>query len=541
MAAAALVTWLALPTVWWGPLNVDEELTLRVSDFSFAHVFHIVSTKRGGGPLHFWLEHFLQGWWPGLGALRIPSLVFLCLALPAVALLARRLLGSEAGAGVVLLTAASPIPVLYATFGRPHTLLFAWLMWSTLLALKAADDGSRRLWIAAGALLGLTVFIHPTAPLYALTAFGAALVYAPHRPGSVVRQAWPGAIALLVAFVPYYVRTLHVLGDRYGVGSGATSGRTFSGRPVWEDALHFVAPGRHDINYFTVLAAVGVVSLLHRRAYRTLAFCTLTVAAPVVFFSVVPANGDSALFFDRYMIPVTPAFLVVVLAGCLTIAGWAGAMRLVVLALLVAGLLGVELRYDINHRNAVRRIGVDSVVNAVERAPHGSILFGSTGTSGALFSSFDYGHPANILDHLVALRVHSVELVDDDSCRRALSFVQGPAGPRYGVWLFYAASPAEARTAAQALAGVEGTRVERIGRHYFVVRTSTRLAPRALIRRGVALRLAWKRAVPSNHRVDELLLADRELLRGTAACVPYGELGDPDISPHWPPVTTKHQ
>jgi hypothetical protein len=38
-----------------------------------------------------------------------------------------------------------------------------------------------------------------------------------------------------------------------------------------------------------------------------------------------------------------------------------------------------------------------------------------------------------------------------------------------------------------------------------------------------------------------LLLADREVLRGAAACVPYGELGDPDISPHWPPVTTTHQ
>ena len=195
---------------------MDEELTLRISDFSFAHVFHIVSTKRGGGPLHFWLEHFLLGWWPSLAALRVPSLVFLCLALPAVALLARRLLGAEAGAGVVLLTAVAPIPVLYATFGRPHTLLFAWLMWSTVLALKAAAGGDRRLWVAAGAALGLTVFIHPTAPLYALTAFGVALVYAPHPPRVVLRQAWPGAAALLVTFVPYYVRTLHVLGDRYG-------------------------------------------------------------------------------------------------------------------------------------------------------------------------------------------------------------------------------------------------------------------------------------------------------------------------------------
>ncbi len=385
------------------------------------------------------------------------------------------------------------------------------------------------------------MLIHPTAPLYALTAFGVALVYAPHSPRSVVRHAWPGAVALLVAFVPYYVLTLHVLGDRYGVGSGATRGRTFSGRPVWEDALHFVAPGRHDVNYFTVLAAVGVVSLLARRAYRTLAFCTLTIAAPVFFFSVVPASGDSALFFDRYMIPVTPAFLVIVLAGCVTIADWAGALRLVVLALLVGGLLGVEVRYDLNHRNAVRRIGVDSVVRRVEEVPRGAVMFGSTGTSGALFSSFDYGHPANLLDHLVALRVRSIDLVDDDSCRRALPFLEGPGRRRFGVWLFYAASPGEGVRAAHALAALPGTRLQSVGSHYFVVQTQSPQLPRALVRLGVRLRRAWKRAVPSNRRVDELLLADRQLLEGPAACVPYGELGDPDISPHWPPATSSHQ
>ena len=87
-----MLVWLALPTVWWSPLNVDEELTLRLTDYSFRHIFHIVSTQRGGGPLHFWLEHFLLGWWPSLPALRVPSLVFLCLALPAVALIVRRLL-----------------------------------------------------------------------------------------------------------------------------------------------------------------------------------------------------------------------------------------------------------------------------------------------------------------------------------------------------------------------------------------------------------------------------------------------------------------
>jgi hypothetical protein len=526
-------------TVWWTPLNVDEELTLRVSEFSFRHVFHIVSSERGGGPLHFWLEHFLQGWWPGLAALRVPSLVFACLALPAVALIARELIGDEGAAAVVLLTAVAPIPVLYSTFGRPHTLLFAWLMWGTVIALRAARGGERSWWIAAGLFLGLSVFVHPTAPLYAITAFAATVVYAPREPRVILREAWPGAVALLVGFVPYYVKTLHVLGDRYAVGSG-TRGRTFSGRPVWEDALQFVAPGPHDLNYFTVTALVGVVGLAALRRWRVLAFCAITVATPVLFFTFVPASGDSAIFFDRYMIPVTPAFMTVVAAGCLTVGRGAGRWRLVPAGLLVAGLVVVELHSDLPRLRQQHAIGLDAVTNAVRHEPAGTVLFGSSGTLGGTFVSFDYGHPANLLDRYVSLRVHSLDYVDDDSCERALAFVQTTAAHR-GLWLFYAAGADERAAAARALARQQGVTVQPVGQGYFVVRSKQALRPRALVQLGRAVRLTWRRAVPQNLRVNELLQADRQLLRSPPKCKPYGELGDPDISPHWPPVKTTHQ
>lgn len=523
---------LALPMVWWSPLNVDEELTLRIADFSLGHVFHVVSTQRGGGPLHFWLEQVLLGWWPGLPALRVPSLIFLCLALPAVALIARELLGDdEAAAAVVLLTALSPIPIQYATFGRPHTLLFAWLMWGTVLALRAARTGSRALWVAAGAALGLTIFVHPTAPLYALTAFGVALIYARRPPRALLREAWPGAVALLVTFLPYWVTTLHVLGDRYGVGTARRGQRTFDGLPVWEDALHFLAPGRHDLNYFTVLAAAGLVALALARRWRLLLFCALTVAAPIVFFSVVPANGDSALFFDRYVIPVLPAFLIVVAGGAAALARWAGPLRFPVLVLLVAGLVAVELRYDVDRRNDVRGIDLDAVAHAVAREAGGSVLFGSTGTSGRAFASFDYGHPANILDHYVALRV-PIKLVDDDACARVAPFVLGPQAPEHGVWLFFTAEEAPFRPPGDVTVTQPTPR-------YYVVRSKAALPPPQLVELGLRLRLAWKAAVPQNTRVDELLNADRAVLRDPRACPAYPaaeELGDPDTSPHWPPV-----
>jgi Dolichyl-phosphate-mannose-protein mannosyltransferase len=541
LAAAAIAVAMSYQTIWWTPLNVDEELTLRVSDFSFRDIFHIVSTERGGGPLHFWLEHFLQGWWPGLVALRVPSIVFLCLALPAVALIVRELVGDLGAAAAVVLTAASPIPVLYATFGRPHTMLFAWMMWGTVMALRAARTASRGWWIAAGAELGLSVFVHPTAPLYALTAFGVAVLYAPRPPRALAREIWPGVVALLVTFVPYYVKTLHVLTDRYGVGSGKPGSRTFTGRPVWEDALHFVAPGPHDVNYFTVLAAAGVLVLAARRRWRVLAFCALTVAAPVVFFSAIPANGDSAIFFDRYMIPVTPAFLAVVAAGTLGLGRLAGRLAPLVLVLVVAGLLAIELRYDADHLAEQHGIGLDAITAAVSHEPRGTVLFGSTGTSGMIFSSFDYGHPANLLDHYVALRLRSLDYVDDDSCDRALGFVTGPTAARHGLWLFYAAATGEQAAAARAFAAVPGVIVRRVDRAYFAVTSATALPPVALVRLGQRLRLLWRAAVPANRRVNELLQADRQLLRSPPVCEPYGILGDPGISPHWPPATTTHQ
>ncbi|HZT92246.1 MAG TPA: glycosyltransferase family 39 protein [Gaiellaceae bacterium] len=503
-------------------------------------MFHIVSSQRGGGPLHFWLEHFLLRWWPGLPALRAPSIAFGCVGIAGAALVARTLIGEEGAAGVAILFALSPIPVLYATFGRPHTMLFAWLMWGTLVALHAARTGSRAWWIAAGAVLGLSVLVHPTAPLYVLTAFAAAVVYAPRSWRVLVREVWPGVVALLVTFVPYYVKTLHVLGDRYGVG-GPTRGRTFSGRPVWEDALHFVAPGGHDLNYFTVTAAAGVAVLAARRRWRPLAFCAITVAMPVLFFTFVPASGDSALFFDRYMIPVTPAFLVLVLVALLEIARWSGGLRVLTLAVLVAGLAAVEAHYDLSHLRQQRGIHLDAITHAVAAGDRGAVLFGTTGTSGAIFSSFDYGHPANILDHYLALRVPGLEVVDDDACLRALPFLRRGGPPRHGLWVFYAASPPEVVAAGDRFAAEHDVTFREVAGAYFVVRSKRALPPRALIALGRRVRLRWREAVPLNRRVDELLQADRQLLRVPPRCTPYGQLGDPDIDPHWPPLATAHQ
>ena len=54
-----------------------------------------------------------------------------------------------------------------ATFGRPHALLLLWLEWGTWLGLRAVRTRRARYWTLAGGVLGSSVFVHPTAPLYA--------------------------------------------------------------------------------------------------------------------------------------------------------------------------------------------------------------------------------------------------------------------------------------------------------------------------------------------------------------------------------------
>jgi hypothetical protein len=540
--ALALVLAVALGAraVFWAPLNVDEELTRRVATEPFGSIFHIVSSERGGGPFHFWLMHFTLKWPGGLVGLRAPSMIFFTASLPAVALIGLELAGVTAAAAGVLLMATAPLAISYSTFGRPHTLLLFWIEWGTLFALRAARLGGRRRWIVAGAVLGSSVFIHPTAPLYAATAGLAALVYAPRSPRTLVREAWPGAVAFGITLVPYYVKTLHVLSDRYGVGTSAQQGRTFTGNPVWVDALHAIAPGRHDLNWLSAFALAGLAVLLVTRQFRVAAVLALTVVMPVLFFTYVPANGLSAIFFDRYMLPALPAFLILVAVAIATVSKWAGRARLLVFGILVFGLAAFDARMVLARQSDLKHLDLNQVTAAVRADSAGSVLFGTAGTqnpSGYL-GAFNFGRPPNLLDRYLQLRIPSLPLVNDDTCVPVVSFLAGPSTAEHGIWVFYAAFAPQEAAARSAFAGVAGVTVTEPAPHYFLLRSNAALAPRQLVGMAVELRRVWHHAEPANPRVSDLVNADSQALNSPATCQPRGFLDDPDISPNWPEALT---
>jgi hypothetical protein len=528
LAAGGLVLTLGLRAVLRSPLNVDEELTLRIARGAFGSIFGIVRA-RGGGPFHFWLEHVTTAWPGGLAGLRVPSVVFMLAALPAIALIAEELAGRAEAAVTLLLVASAPLAISYSTFGRPHTMLLAWIAWGTALALRAARRGEARLWVAGGAVLGSSIFVHPTAPLYAITAFGAAVVYARRPLG-----AWPGAAALAVTLLPYYAITAHALSDRYGVGGGVR-GRTFSGNAVWKDAVHFVNPLPHIVNRFTVAAALGLAVLLVLRRFRAAAVIAATVAAPVVFFSVVPTSGLSALFFDRYMLPALPFFLLLVAIACTTAARFAWRLRFVVLAVLAGWFMWPGIHVVLTRQTQLARLGLGELTDAVRSQSRDAVLFGSTGFTlpGGYLGYFTFGRPPNLADRYLSLRM-SIPFVNDDACRPVVDFLRRGGSPRHGLWVFWAVQPGDHAKAVAAFRRVGGVQLTEPYKHFIVVRSASALPPRRLVELGLELRRAWFRAVPFNRRVNLLIAADRTALRNPSGCKPVGVLGDPDIVPNYP-------
>ena len=208
--------------------------------------------------------------------------------------------------------------------------------------------------------------------------------------------------------------------------------------------MHFVAPGRHDLNYFTVLGAGR-----RRRAARARARTGRSRSArsrsprPSLFFSFVPANGDSALFFDRYMIPVdagvprrrrSPA----VSRSRAGRARW----RCVALVLLVAGLLA--------DRASLRRTTTATPCTGSGRRGHAGRALASRRAR----SSSARRERRGALLLVVRLRppgehprpprraprvLGSSSSTTTRASARSRSCT-GPSGKRYGVWLFYAAS-----------------------------------------------------------------------------------------------------
>lgn len=455
----------ALPAVWWAPLHVDEAVTLTLAPLSFREILDTVFVEKGGAPVHFFLEHALLEWPGGLEGLRLPSLVCFLLALPAAALVGRELVGEWEAALGTLLLALAPLAVSLATFGRMYTLFLAAVLWATWGVLLAARIGGWVPWALAGAAAGLLVYIHPVAPPYIALVLATGLLTAS---GSLREVARRGSVALAaagIAGLPYYLVALDRLRDRYGVHLDRPRLETTAGRSVPEESVHALTPGgTTGAILLLLLALAGLAGLAFLRP-RGAAALALWIVVPIAFFWLVPA-GDTR-FFDRYLVPALPFFLLALAAGCLL--PWRLVPRAApVAAVLALSVFGWQAYEDVDRLREVRGLGLPALVDAIAPYEDDGVLFASTGRGPA-------GRLPELLDTYVRL-----ELPDLDRERR-----EG-----VGLWIFRAPERRLERLAGTP--DLDDLRFERPSANLLLVVSAGATEPEALEMQDRLVRRAWE-------------------------------------------------
>ena len=459
--------------------------------------------NRGGAPLHFLIERVTLTWPDGLVGLRVPSIVFFLLALPAAGLVAGRLVDARAATLLPLALACAPLAVGLATFGRMYSLFLAATLWATVLALWAARRDSLLGWTLAG-------YRRRAARLH--TPGGADLLGAgrPHgvplRDGSLPTAAEDGLAgaaragarpgALLRGRPRRSPRPL-----RGGAGSAARAGDP-SGRPLRARARPDRAGARELAGSLFVLglALAGVAWLAWDRPRVSIALA-LWGLVPVAFFTFVPTG--TTFFFPRYLLPALPFFLLMAIAGCLALASF-GRIGTVVGALLFAGLLAWQLVDDVQKLDELQQLRLVALaVEAEEREPE--LVFGAAG-------SLPFARrPPRRLDEYVVLERRDAVRAPEGNPEALAAFVASDAEPATGVWIF-GGPPATMAAAKVRFEDVPRAEVVAVSPSVLLVRSAQPLKPRPLVELAASVREAWLAEVPDDREAEQLLLRDRYAL-----------------------------
>lgn len=509
-AATILAASAALPSVWWEPLHFDEAVTLEFSTRSVPAVLEDIFVERGGSPLFFLVEHATLQWPGGIEGLRLPSVISFLLALAAAAAAAGELCGRRAAWLLPPLLALAPLAVGLASFARMYALFLALLLAAVWLLLRAARTGERGRWIIAGACSGLLVYVHPTAPLYIVLAVATAFLCGSRPFRRALGEAWAGLAALALVVLPYGY-ALAVLTQRYEVTS-STSSRLegAGGRPVLVESVLALTPGGWaGAALFGGLALAGGASILRHDRAKGIALAAW-LAVPVAFFSLVPADTR---FFPRYVLPVLPFFLLLVVAGCLLLGRLVRKPSLVA-SLLVVGLTAWQAVEVIDRLRGLRELRLDSVVVAVERLEN-AVVFSSTGST-------PEGRPAELVDQYVVLELPGVGYVEElpavdpryepdlvelgtEKVRAFLS-ADGPRGQ--GAWIF-ADKPRRVLLGERRLREQTGIVVVRLSPGLLLVHSAAPEDRARLVDQAIAVREAWLGPGGRERWVRTILAVDR--------------------------------
>lgn len=182
-----------------GSMWSDEAVTYDAAHRTVPELFNMLGHADAVHGLYYLFMHVVFTiFGGGVVALRLPSVLAMSAAASGIGLIGRRLIGTRAGLLAGCAFPLAPVVQWYAQEGRQYAIVVALVTWSTLLMLKAVDDGSKRTWVAYGVVMTLACLFHEFAVL-ALLAHGMTLLLA-RVPRSISRK-WAVAGACVIVML----------------------------------------------------------------------------------------------------------------------------------------------------------------------------------------------------------------------------------------------------------------------------------------------------------------------------------------------------
>ncbi len=346
-----MLTWVAFllrtATLASQSLWRDEVDAIRFSDWPLPQLVTGLFQTGHNGPLFFLLLRpwrFLTG--DSEFALRYPAALCGTLAAPLGYILARQMgLNRRVGLVAGLLLATSPYLIWYGQEAKMYTLLLLLVTLAFIAYLKALSGAGARWWLIFTVATTLSFYIHILSPLMLLVYVAAVWLYRDQ-----LRQQWRGwLVSLACLTLPYLPLALWqiplLLADFH-------SGHPFYPLP---EQLHLLLQlySRGLIRFgrltplvlyiflflaglFLTLPTTGSRSTSRRSRYL-LALWVLLPALTVYLISL-----RVAVFEDRYLIYIAPAFYLLIVVGLNSIRPhWRGLAALGLGLILMFNLLGI--------------------------------------------------------------------------------------------------------------------------------------------------------------------------------------------------------
>ncbi len=320
----------------------DELLQLDIAQGPLASILPQLP-RHTAVPLDYLITHF----WLGLGRqddwVRLPTVVFGTLTLPLAYQLGRVLLGRSDGLLLMALFTLSPFHVRYSQEVRPYALVVLGVILTGYALWRLRADWQRHYL----ALLQMGILIFSLAHLFALVIFipylalaAIALVFESKRIQAVKllgALVGTGLVALVALLILGYGGALYYSTKEFGKavvepekftveaeqkpnqGAGPQIDSFF----VKNQILGFLGGGNSDpaLWLFNGVAGLGLLYLLTRQKYHLSLLLGLWLIIPIV--AIVAFLVYRGTFFaPRYIIPILPAYLILLTAGILALPRW---------------------------------------------------------------------------------------------------------------------------------------------------------------------------------------------------------------------------